>query len=136
MPESLRHFLVEFTPVDSLAKAVINSIEYYNKSFNILHLYNPNHIIIEDLVKYISKNASIIPDEDFRNLIQKTLQDPNKRYIISSIVNDMDSEFNLIYTSDIRLNNNLTTEFLNKTGFTWPKIDKKYIELILYLFEL
>ena len=136
MPESLRHFLVEFTPVDSLAKAVINSIEYYNKSFNILHLYNPNHIIIEDLVKYISKNASIIPDEDFRNLLQKTLQDPNKRYIISSIVNDMDSEFNLIYTSDIRLNNNLTTDFLNKTGFKWPEIDKKYIELILYLFEL
>ena len=101
-----------------------------------MHLYNPNHIIIEDLVKYISDNASIIPDEDFRNLIEKTLQDPNKRYIISSIVNDMDSEFNLIYTSDIRLNNNLTTEFLKKTGFEWPKIDKKYIELILYLFEL
>lgn len=136
MPESLRHFLVEFTPVDYLAKSIIKTIEYYNKSFNILHLYNPNHIIIEDLVKYISKNASIIPDEDFRKLIEKTLQDPNKRYIISSIVNDMDSEFNLIYTSDIRLNNNLTTEFLNKTGFKWPMIDKKYIELILYLFEL
>ena len=136
MPENLRHFLVEFTPVDYLAKSIIKTIEYYNKSFNILHLYNPNHIIIEDLVKYISKNASIIPDEDFRNLIQKTLQDPNKRYIISSIVNDMDSEFNLIYTSDIRLNNNLTTEFLSKTGFKWPTIDKKYIELILYLFEL
>ena len=48
----------------------------------------------------------------------------------------MDSEFNLIYTSDIRLNNNLTTEFLKKTGFEWPEIDKKYIEMILYLFEL
>ena len=136
LPESLRKFPVEFTPVDYLAKSIIKVIEYYNKSFNILHLYNPNHIIIEDLVKYISKNASIILDEDFRNLIKNTLQDPNKRYIISSIVNDMDSEFNLIYTSDIRLNNDLSTEFLKRIGFKWPIIDKEYIKLILYLFEL
>lgn len=136
MPESLRNFPVEFTPVDYLAKSIIKTIEYYNKSFNILHLYNPNHIIIEDLVKHISEKTSLIPDEDFRNLIQKTLQDPNKRYIISSIVNDMDTEFNLIYTSDIRLNNDFSVEFLKRIGFKWPIIDKKYIKLILYLFDL
>lgn len=136
VPENLRHFLVEFTPVDYLAKSVIKSIEFYNNSINVLHLYNPNHIIIEDLVKAISEKSSIIPDEDFRNLIRKTLKDPNKRTIISSIVNDMDSEFNLIYSSDIKLNNDFSVKFLEQIGFKWPIIDKKYIKLILYLFEL
>mgnify|MGYP001130380245 CR=1 FL=1 len=134
--ETLKEFPVEFTPVDYLAKSIIKSIEYYNDSVNILHLYNPNHIIIEDLVKAISKDASIVSDEDFKNLIKQILKDPNKRNNLSSIVNDMDSDFNLVYTSDIKLSNTFTVEFLEKIGFKWPIIDKKYIKLILYLFEL
>ncbi len=136
MPEYLKDFPVEFTPVDYLSKAVIKSIEYYNKSINILHLYNPNHIIVKELVNTIFKNPSIIPDEDFKKLLKQTLKEPNKRNIISSIINDMDADFNLVYSSDIRLNNDFTTKFLEKTGFKWPIIDRKYIKLILYLFEL
>ena len=136
MPEYLKDFPVEFTPVDYLSKAVIKSIEYYNKSINILHLYNPNHIIVKELVNTIFKNPSIIPDEDFKKLLKQTLKEPNKRNIISSIINDMDADFNLVYSSDIRLNNDFTTNFLEKTGFKWPIIDRKYIKLILYLFEL
>ena len=83
----------------------------------------------------ISPKASTISDESFRNLIKQTLKDPNKRNDISSIVNDMDSEFNLIYSSNIKLKNKFSTKFLEEIGFKWPIIDKKYIKSILYLFE-
>jgi thioester reductase-like protein len=136
IPESLKAFPVEFTPVDYLAKAIVKSIEYYNKSINVLHLYNPNHIIMEDLTHAISQKSSIISDEDFKKLIKQNLKDPNKRNIIASIINDMDADFNLIYSSDIRLNNDFSVNFLKKAGFNWPIINEKYIKLLLYLFDL
>lgn len=136
VPEYLKDFPIEFTPVDYLAKAIIKSIEYYNKSINILHLYNPNHIIVTELIKAISKKSLIVSGEEFKKILKQTLKDPNKRNIISSIINDMDADFNLVYSSDIRLNNDFTTKFLEKTGFKWPIIDRKYIKLILYLFDL
>ena len=46
----------------------------------------------------------------------------------------MDSEFNLVYSSDIKLKNNFTVEFLEKIDFIWPEITKEYINKIKYLF--
>lgn len=136
IPESLKDFPVEFTPVDCLAKAIITSIEYYNNNINVLHLYNPNHIIINELIKIFSKNIDIVPDENFKNYLKQILKDSSKRNLISPIINDLDKDFNLVYSSDIRLTNEFTVKFLNKLGFKWPIIDKNYIKLILYLFDI
>ncbi len=136
IPKYLQDFPVEFTPVDYLAKAIIKSIQYYNNKINVLHLYNPNHIIIKEFIKIINKDINIISDDKFKNYLKQILKDSSKRNIISSIINDLDEDFNIVYSSDIRLNNDFTIEFLNKIGFKWPIIDKKYINLILYLFDI
>ena len=73
---------------------------------------------------------------NFKIYLKQILKDSSKRNIISSIINDLDEDFNIVYSSDIRLNNDFTIEFLNKIGFKWPIIDKKYINLILYLFDI
>ena len=136
IPEYLQDFPVEFTPVDYLAKAIIKSIQYYNNKINVLHLYNPNHIIIKEFIKIINKDINIISDDKFKNYLKQILKDSSKRNIISSIINDLDEDFNIVYSSDIRLNNDFTIDFLNTIGFHWPIIDKKYINLILYLFDI
>lgn len=136
VPESLKDFPVEFTPVDYLAKAVVRSIQYYNNKINVLHLYNPNHIIINELINIINNNTEIVSDDDFKNYLKQILKDSSKRSTISSIINDLDKDFNITYTSDIRLNNEFTVKFLKQIGIEWPIIDKKYIKLILYLFDI
>lgn len=134
IPENIVSLPLEFTPVDSLSKAIIKSIEYHNKSINVLHLYNPNHIIIKELINILYENFPIVSDESFKTIIKNIIKDSKQRNLISSIVNDMDSEFNLVYSSDIKLKNNFTVEFLEKIDFIWPEITKEYINKIKYLF--
>lgn len=133
IPEDIASLPLEFTPVDSLSKAIIKAIEYHNKSINVLHLYNPNHIIIKELINIIYENFPIVSSESFKTIVKNIIKDSKQRNLLSSIINDMDSDFNLIYSSDIKLKNDFTVKFLEKVGFKWPKITDEYINKIKYL---
>ena len=121
---------LEFTFVDCLSEAIIKSIEYYNNSINILHIYNPNHILVEDLIDMLNTGIQAISENEFRKLIKQTLNNPIKKDIISFITNDMDKNYNLVYITDIKLKNDFTTKFLEKAGFTWPSPTETYIKKI------
>jgi len=47
--------------------------------------------------------------------------------LISGIVQDLDSNKNLVYTSRIKLDASFTIQYLNKIGFKWNAIDINYI---------
>ena len=130
VPEYTLELPLEFTFVDYLSEAIIKSIEYYNNSVSILHIYNPNHILVKDLISYLNTDIKTISKDDFSRLIRKTLNNPIKKDIISFITNDMDKNYNLVYITDIKLKNDFTTKFLEKAGFTWPSPTETYIKKI------
>ena len=130
VPEYTLELPLEFTFVDYLSEAIIKSIEYYNNSVSILHIYNPNHILVKDLISYLNTDIKAISKDDFSRLIRKTLNNPIKKDIISFITNDMDKNYNLVYITDIKLKNDFTTKFLEKAGFKWPNITENYIKKI------
>ena len=130
IPETTLEIPVEFTFVDYLAEAIIKSAENYNKSINILHLYNPNHVTVKTLIQWLSTGIQAISEENFRKTIKKTLNNPAKKDIVSFITNDMDKDYNLVYITDIKLKNDFSNKFLEKIGFKWPAPTENYIRKI------
>ena len=130
VPVSTLELPLEFTFVDYLSEAIIKSIEYYNNSVNILHVYNPNHILVKDIINIFNTGIQAVSEDEFRQIIKKTLNNPVKKDIISFITNDMDKNYNLVYITDIKLKNDFTTKFLEKTGFKWPSPTEAYIKKI------
>ena len=124
---------IEFSPVDYVAEAVVKSIEYFNKNISVLHIYNPNHVFIKDFIDLLPKKnkINIVSDLEFRNIINNMLKNDEKKYIISNILNDLNSENKLVYDTPIKIGSDFTQEFLTKIDFSWPIITKKYIENLI-----
>ena len=128
IPDYILDNYVEFSPVDLVATAVVKSIQYVNKSINVLHIYNYNHVFIRDLINLFDTKIDIVSSDTFKNVLQKKLKENNK---LIYITNDLDKDFKLVYYSNIKIRNNLSKDFFNKINFTWNIIDKKYISQML-----
>ncbi len=132
IPDYILDDYIEFSPVDNLAKAIIETIKYVSPSINVLHLYNQNHVYISDLLKMLPKDLiRIVSDKEFKNILNKNLQISANKDIISHITNDLDKNRKLIYTSNIKIKNKISDIFLKNIKFNWNRIDKKYITKLL-----
>jgi len=129
IPEYLLDKYIEFSPVDLVAEAVVRSIEYLNKKISVLHIYNENHIYINNFINMLPSKykLNILNNTEFKNIILDMLKNDEKKYIISHILNDMDEKHNLVYETNIKIKNDMSKTYLNKIGFNWPEISKKYI---------
>lgn len=133
LPNYVLDKYIEFSPVDYVAEAVVKSIEYFNKNISVLHIYNPNHVFIKDFIDLLPKKnkINIVSDLEFRNIINNMLKNDEKKYIISNILNDLNSENKLVYDTPIKIESDFSQEFLTKIDFSWPIITKKYIENLI-----
>lgn len=132
IPDYMLNNYIEFSPVDNLAEAIVRSIENVSSKINVLHLYNNNHVYIKDLLKVLPDNLiNVVTDEEFKNILNRNLQISNNKDIISHIANDLDKDKKLVYVSNIKIKNKISAEFLEKIGFEWGKIDKRYITNLL-----
>ena len=131
IPEDLRNTLLEFTPVDICTKAIITILQNYIPNFTVFHIYNSNYITMNNLINYFDNeliHIEFINNDLFSQNIKKLLKTASKKDILSGIINDIDSNYNIQYSSEIPTISEFTKYFLYKFGFTWPEIDKNYIE--------
>ncbi len=63
-PQSLENMRIDFTPVDCAARDVARLISVSTSA--VFHVFNPQKVAVNEIVA-----ARAIPDEDFRQLIQK-----------------------------------------------------------------
>lgn len=127
IPDYLIEGYTEFTPVDCLANAIIQMIQY-DFPYTILHLFNHNHISISNIIQYFNDYGlplDVVDHDTFLQTVDMALQ--TDKNILSGIINDFDTNKKLVYDSNVKLNDDFTTEFLAKISFTWPEIDKEYI---------
>lgn len=83
LPDYLKDIYVEFSPVDDIARAVIQSIEHIN-NLHVLHIYNQNHIYLSNLVNMIPNNrVQFINDSEFKNILDKKLNNEKAQYSLS-----------------------------------------------------
>ncbi len=134
MPQSIMNNEIEFTPVDKVAEAIVRCMEYGNRSYSVVHLYNSKHLFINDLYKMLCKlniNVKIEENDIFKKKLKKWLYDNVKSDKVNVLLNDLDKESNLVYKTNLYTTNKFTLKLLNKIGFDWPEIDIEYIKKIL-----
>ncbi len=128
---------IEFTPVDSCAKAIVtlakNSI-CDNKVFN---LYNQNLMRVESLVEVFRMsgfNIDILSKKEFNNLLH-SIATTNSYSALDYIVNDFsvdaDNQLSLNYNFSVNIKSEFTINYLHMLGFDWPVITDEYIYKIV-----
>ena len=137
IPDYLKKTYLEFTPIDATAEAIIKIMQYSNNENRIYHVFNHNHVKMDDLLKILEEldmHIKVISDDEFKSIIKNDIVNSNTKSI-KSIINDLDKDLKLNYDSKIKIDSKITIELLSKYGFVWPKIDKKYILNILKLIK-
>ena len=136
VPDYLIDGYTEFTPVDSCAQAILKVVEYPTLKNRIFHLFNHNHVDIKLLLNIFNEyeHIEILDNEDFVKYINKILSLPDSNELLSGILSDFDKNKRLIYESNIKLNSDFTIDYLKKTDFKWPIIDKNYLSRFIEKF--
>ena len=127
LPSNLSNQELEFTPVDSCARAIVKLMTYENKVF---HLLNNNLISITNLIHVLhhyNVNIEFISPDDFLEFIHN---EKNHNYL-ENFITDLNNSKNLNYDTKITINDNLTREYLKHSSFTWPNITNEYLDLFI-----
>lgn len=136
IPDYLADKYMEFSPVDLCAEAIVNLVSYNNSSI-IYHVYNNRHITFRELISILNNlkvNMKIVDKETFNKRINSLSNDNGSKNILSGIINDFDENKNLVYNTNIKLQNNVTNKILKNLSFKWPKINERYMKkYIIYL---
>ena len=133
IPDYLLKSYLEFTPIDCTAQAILKIMQYTNNNNRIYHLFNSNHVKINEVLGMLP-DINIVSSEEFKQKIKKLLNS-SKSDIVNAIINDLDKDLNLNYDSKIKINSSHSIHLLELYGFKWPKIDERYIENILKLIK-
>lgn len=127
LPDNLLDFDVEFTPIDYAAEAIVD-IANISEKHNTFHLFNDNHIKMNELNK-IFKNygiyLKIITKEEMTKLLTDLVE--NNFTKVQGVVQDLNSNKELDYTPNTIIKEDFTKEVLKKLGFTWPILTEEYI---------
>lgn len=138
IPDYLINGYAEFTPVDSCANAIIHIMEYPSTYNRVFHLFNHNHVDVTYLLDVCSEfsEIDILTSDEFVRRIDKILSLPNSNELLAGILSDFDTNRNLVYKSNVKLNSDFSIEYLSNTNFKWPIITKEYlIRFIKYLIK-
>jgi len=140
IPDYLLKLYTEFTPIDYCGDAIINLGNYYHDKFTVFHLLNDNHLQIPKLLEILQElgiKSEAVSSEKFKEIINKLLTSKENSDILNGIISDLTQNKELIYESNIKIISEFTKQFLKKTGFEWPQIDKRYIKnYFKYLIEI
>lgn len=137
LQEGFKAHATEFAPVDECAKAIIKIVQS-NPKFTVFHIFNDNLISFEDMVKYLNElgiELNFVSDKDFAAKVKEFLKDPKLKDEISGIVTELNSDKIFRLNANILLDSNFTKLYLEKLGFKWPKINRKYIQNYIKYFQ-
>jgi amino acid adenylation domain-containing protein/thioester reductase-like protein len=129
LPENLLHHKLEFTPVDLCSKAIIELLKYNECKNKVFHIFNHNVITAHKFISYMNDNGYNIRTADaslFKKYIEEILA-AGKRNILSGLINDLNSRFELQFKSVVNISSDVTLHYLNQIGFSWPQIDANYL---------
>ena len=125
---------LEFTPVDLCVKAISLIVQNIDNKGYVFHLFNQNYLSAKNLINYLKDlqiNIDILTGKEFKTQILKLTDKYPEENILKGIVNDIDDESGLTFTSTVQQQNTNTNFYLDKLQFNWPKIDKEYINRII-----
>ena len=129
LPESVKDIYLEFTPIDYAALATYTILNNFVDN-KVYHIFNNNHVDIIDYINILNKafdcDINIISNKEFSEVAKKLINS-DEEILSKTLVQDLDENYELNYSSNIKVMCEITNEFLRKCGFKWPTIDDRYI---------
>lgn len=136
IPDYLADRYMEFSPVDLCAESIVKLV-FYNTNSTVYHIYNNNHITFRELISILNSlkiDIKIVDRDTFNRKINTLSKNEISKNALSGIINDFDENKNLVYNTNIKLQNNYTNKILKHLLFKWPKINERYLKkYIIYL---
>lgn len=138
IPDYLLERYLEFTPIDKCAEAIIKLAEHTNKENRIFHLYDYNHVDINDFIDIVRGYTAfdIVSSDEFVTRLNKVLEKNNASDLLAGILRDLDDNKKLKFETKIKIKSDFSIKYLQKIGFVWPKIDENYLKMFLEYFRL
>lgn len=136
-PKYLLEHEIEFTPVDLAASAIIKILN--NKSdCNVFHIVSSYLVAVTDIVQVANEmGIELVPVSDvlMSDIINGMIGNDNRKQGVSGIIEDLNRDRKLIYTSATKLDIDFTENYLKKCGFKWKKLGREYITKYLQYFR-
>ena len=127
---------IEFTPVDSCAKAIVLLGDNSFCDNKVFHLLDTHLLPTSELIKTLNQcnyPIKILSSSEFNRHLRKISDDHNE--ILAPIINDISQNANNIlslnYNFTVNITSRYTNAYLKNLDFDWPIIDHVYIEKIL-----
>ena len=136
VPDYLMSTYAEFSPVDAAAEAIVRIAEHMNDRYTVFHINSNKELLLDRMLDYLEqagRSLKIVSGEEFAKLIRSTINS-QQSHIFEALLNDLDQNDQIQYDSNIRIENSLTVQYLQRLGFEWPEIDSAYIEGYLRYF--
>ena len=110
---------LEITPVDLAANSIIKILNH-SSDCNTFHIVNTQLLSITEFVQVINNlGANLIPVSDvlMNDIINGMLTNDDRKQAVSGIVQDLNEDKKLIYTSSVKLNCDFTENYLRLMRF-------------------
>lgn len=134
LPENVLDEFIEFTPVDSCAKAIISILKSSNPKMLVFHLFNHKMLKINDFIAILRLNGISIKSisrKEFLDAITSSSQSVKGKELINGIVTDIIVNGTVTFTPNNEVMSLKTVTFLKETGFEWPDLTEGYLEKVI-----
>lgn len=139
VPEKIKKLYAEFTPIDVCSNMILGIIKN-DCNLNIYHLFNHNHVLIDEMIKILNNIGfyiEMVDDLKFATKIKELAKVDHTSVALKGIIGDLNKNTELNYISNIIVKSDITKEYLSKLGMSWPKIDERYVNrYIKYLLSI
>jgi amino acid adenylation domain-containing protein/thioester reductase-like protein len=137
LPESTLEELIELTPVDYCAEAILRILLHGRGKQTVYHLFNHKMISIKDFLKAlvpVGIDVRGIDNDDFLAMINELSKTQNGKEIISGLITDLAIQGSLSFSSNIDVDSTLTIGNLKELGFSWPDLSEDYLfKVVAYM---
>jgi len=137
MPYSMLMNNVEFSPIDTTAKAIVN-LSKTPKECNVFHPYDYHRVCFGDIIEIIKPlglNIDPAEENEYEIALDKALADKSKQDGVSGLITSIGS--GKVKKIWVPVDNTYTIQVLYRLGIKWPFVSQEYIyNFIKYLDDL
>ena len=131
-PYSMRNKQVEFSPINEVAKAIV-LLSATPKECTVFHPYNIHGQFLGDVLTgllSVGDGVRFVEQEDFAAAMESAKEDPQKAKQMSSLLAYQDMAHGQ-KTTDVKRDNDYTTQVLYRLDFAWSPTSWDYVERML-----
>ncbi len=131
-PHAMRNKKIEFSPINEVARAIV-LLSTTPKECTVFHPYNIHGQFLGDVLMGLSSvgdGIRFVEQEEFAQAMEQAKNDPQKANQMSSLLAYQDMAHGQ-KTTDVKRDNDYTTQVLYRLDFAWSPTSWDYVEQML-----